>query len=227
MTADDVVAELRRTALFAGVDPIHLAPLAAHGFLRRFAAGQVVFTEGEPSDHLYVVRAGRVRILLRSAHGEQVTLAVLGPGETIGELSMIDDRPRSASAESLDDVCLVALPTADVQAALRSDPVLLLAVATELAATVRRLTGGTADLVFLDLPRRLAKLLLAEARLGPDGSYRVAPQMNQSGLAARLGVTRQSVNRALVSLARRGWIRSESVSYVLLDPPALRRFADS
>jgi CRP-like cAMP-binding protein len=224
---DDVVAELRRTALFADADPAQLRPLATRAFLRRFAVGQVLFTEGEPSDHLYVVRSGRVRILVRSVHGEDMTLSVSGPGDAIGELSMIDGQPRSASAEAISSAELVALPAEDVRAALRADPVLLMAAAAELAATVRRLTGGTADLVFLDLPRRLAKLLLAEAREEPAGGVRVDPGMSQSGLADRLGVTRQSLNRALGGLVRHGWISTESGGYVLHDPAALRRFADS
>jgi CRP/FNR family transcriptional regulator, cyclic AMP receptor protein len=227
VTTEDVVAELRRTLLFADADPARLAPLASRAFLRRFSAGQVVFTEGEPSDHLYVVRTGRVRVLVQSSHGEEVTLAVLGPGETIGELSMIDGLPRSASAEALDQTELVTLPAADVRSALRADPALLFAAAAELAATVRRLTGSTADLVFLDLPRRLAKLLLAEAQQQGQGLLRVDLGMSQSGLAARLGVTRQSLNRALAGLVRRGWIGPDDHGYVLRDPAALRRFADS
>jgi CRP/FNR family cyclic AMP-dependent transcriptional regulator len=92
---------------------------------------------------------------------------------------------------------------------------------------VRRLTGGTADLVFLDLPRRLAKLLLGEARETPSGVLRVEPGMTQSGLAARLGVTRQTLNRALGDLVRRGWVLPGDGGYVVRDPAALRRFADS
>lgn len=227
MTVDDMIAQLRRTALFADAEPGRLAPLAGRAFLRRFAPGQVVFTEGEPSDHLYVIRAGRVRILVRSVHGDEMTLSVLGPGDTMGELSVIDGQPRSASAEALSDTELVTLPAADVASALRSDPALLFAAAAELAAMVRRLTGGTADLVFLDLPRRLAKLLLTEARREGAGPPRMDLGMSQSGLAARLGVTRQSLNRALAGLVRRGWIRLEDGGYVLCDPVALRRFADS
>jgi CRP-like cAMP-binding protein len=223
----DVVADLRRTALFAGVDPARLAPLAGRAFLRRYAAGQVVFTEGEPSEHLYVVRSGRVRVLVESVHGDSVVFAVLGPGDTLGELSVIDGQARSASAEALGELQLVALPADDVRAALRADPALALAAAAALAATVRRLTGSTADLVFLDLPRRLAKLLLAEARADGSGPLRVDPGMSQSGLAARLGVTRQSLNRALGGLARRGWVRHDEGGYLLVDPAALRRFAGS
>lgn len=227
MTADDVVTELRRTLLFKDADPERLVSLAARAILRRFAAGQVIFAEGEPSDHLYVVRSGRVRVLVQSAHGEQVVLSVLDAGETLGELSMIDSLPRSADAEALCETQLVALPAADVRAALRADPALPLAVAAELAAMVRRLTGGTADLVFLDLPRRLAKLLLAEGRRGDDGVFRVELGMSQSGLAARLGVARQSLNRAMGGLAKRGWISPEDRGYVIRDPAALRRFSDS
>jgi CRP/FNR family transcriptional regulator, cyclic AMP receptor protein len=227
VTVDDMVAQLRRTALFAGVDPGRLEPLARRAFLRRFARGQVVFTAGEPSDHLYVVRTGRVRVLVQSVHGAEVTLAVLGPGDSIGELSVIDGQPRSASAEALDGVELLALRATDVRAALHTEPALLFAVAAELAATVRRLTGGTADLVFLDLPRRLAKLLLSEAGSPRGGLLRVELGMSQSGLAARLGVTRQALNQALAGLVRHGWVRTEGGAYVLCDPGALQRFADS
>jgi CRP/FNR family transcriptional regulator, cyclic AMP receptor protein len=226
-TVDAVAADLRRTELFAGADPARLAPLASAAFLRRFAAGQVLFTEGEPSEHLYVVRSGRVRVFVQSVHGEEMTLSVLGPGDTLGELSMIDGEPRSASAQAISGAELLTLPAAAVRAVLRADPVLLLATAATLAATVRRLTGGTADLVFLDLPRRLAKLLLAEARPGPGGRLRVDPGMSQSGLADRLGVTRQSLNRALAGLARHGWISADGGRYVIRDPAALRRFAGS
>jgi CRP-like cAMP-binding protein len=227
VTVEDVVAQLRHTALFADADAARLQPLGRAAFLRRFAAGQVLFTEGEPSDHLYVLVSGQVRIFLRSVHGDEITFSVLGPGDTIGELSMIDALPRSASAEAVRAAELITLPADDVRAALRSDPVLLLAAAAGLAATVRRLTGGTADLVFLDLPRRLAKLLLAEAREDGPGRWRVDPGMSQSGLAVRLGVTRQSLNRALAGLARHGWISLEHGGYVLHDRAALQRFAAS
>jgi CRP-like cAMP-binding protein len=226
VTVDGVITELRNTALFADAEPAQLTPLAARAFPRRFAAGQVIFTEGEPSDHLYVVRSGRVRILVQSVHGEEMTLALLGPGDSMGELSMIDGRPRSASAEALSATELITLPVSDVRAALRADHALLFAVAAGLATTVRRLTDATADLVFLDLPRRLAKLLLTEAR-HDAGSSRVDLGMSQSGLAARLGVTRQSLNRALAGLTRRGWISADEGGYVLRDPAALQRFADS
>jgi CRP-like cAMP-binding protein len=224
---EELVAALRRTELFASAEPGRLARLAERGFVRRFSTGQVVFTEGEPSEHLYVVRTGRVRVLVTSAHGDELTLSVLGPGDTMGELSIIDRSARSASAEAVEPSELLTLPAADVRAAFEADPALLLSVAGELAAIVRRLTGGAADLVFLDLPRRLAKLIVAESRESRTGVIRVEVGMSQAGLAARLGVTRQSLNRALSGLTRRGWLSAAEGGYVVHDLPALRRFADS
>jgi CRP-like cAMP-binding protein len=223
----DALVDLRRAPLFAAADEGRLRALAARSFARRLRDGQILFTEGEPSDHLFVVRSGRIRILARSPRGDELVLSVLAPGDVLGELSVIDQGPRSATAEALGDVELLAVAAADVRALLEAEPALLLAVAGELAATVRRLTGNAADLVFLDLPRRLAKLLVGEATAGPDGVLRVDLGMSQSGLAARLGVTRQTLNRALAGLTRRGWVEAHGGRFVLRDPDALRRFADS
>jgi CRP-like cAMP-binding protein len=227
LAAAEIADVLRRTELFAQADTGSLTRLAARAYIRRFAAGQVLFTEGEPSEHLYVVHTGRVRVLVTSPRGDELTLSVLGPGDTMGELSIIDGAARSASAEAVAATELLTLPAADVRAAFEADPALLLAVAGELAAIVRRLTGGTADLVFLDLPRRLAKLIVAESRETKSGTVHVEVGMSQSGLAARLGVTRQSLNRALSGLVRRGWLSAADGGYVVHDLPALRRFADS
>jgi CRP/FNR family cyclic AMP-dependent transcriptional regulator len=227
MDVHGAIDDLRRSALFGVAGPESLRVLASRAYVRRFAAGQIVFTEGEPSDHLYVVRSGRVRIFVASAHGDELTLTVLTVGDSIGELSIIDEQPRSASAAAIEATELLTIGADSMRAALTADPTLLWTVAGELAATVRRLTGSAGDMVFLDLPRRLAKLIVAEATAGNDGALRVELGMSQSGIAARLGVTRQSLNRALTGLARRGWISARGHGYVIEDLPSLRRFADS
>jgi CRP/FNR family cyclic AMP-dependent transcriptional regulator len=227
MDVHGAIDDLRRSALFGVAEPASLRVLASRAYVRRFAAGQIVFTEGEPSEHLYVVRSGRVRIFVASAHGDELTLTVLTVGDSIGELSIIDEQPRSASAAAIEATELLTIGADSMRAALTADPALLWTVAGELAATVRRLTGSAGDMVFLDLPRRLAKLIVAEATAGNDGALRVELGMSQSGIAARLGVTRQSLNRALTGLARRGWISARGHGYVIEDLPSLRRFADS
>ncbi len=216
----DLLADLNLTS---GADGPAVDRLAHAAHTRRLARGQILFVAGEPTDHLYVVAAGRIRVLVTSPNGDSLVLAVLGPGETLGELAILDGGPRSAGAEALDPVELAAVPAAAVLDFLGSHPDAVLAIARDLAGTVRRLTGATADLVFLDLPRRVAKMLLDAA---PPPSTKAALRMSQSELAALLGATRQSVNRALGLLQRRGWITAQADgAFRLLDRAALERYA--
>ena len=223
----DLAAEVARVSLFAGLTEDELASVADAAHSRRLARGQILFSEGEPSDYLFLVRSGRLRVFLASPRGEELTLAVAGSGQTLGELSVLDRQPRSASVDALEATELVAIAGDDVRELLDTNPRAMRAVALGLAASMRRLNGTAADLVFLDLPRRLAKLLLAESSLHPDGTIQSQLGMSQSGVAARLGVTRQSMNRALSGLAQRGWVTVAGPVIHLDDVPALMRFADS
>lgn len=217
VTPDDLVA----IDLFDGVEAAALAVLAQRGVVRRLAAGQLLFSEGEPSEHLVLVRSGRLRVLVNSERGDELVLTVLGAGDVLGELSVFDGLPRSAAVEALDAAEVLLLPAESVRGVVVASPAALLAVTQQLAAQVRRLTGSAADLVFLDLPRRLAKLVLIRAAGGTVAELGVS----QSGLAAQLGTTRQSVNKALSGLTARGWISASGTRIRVLDEAALRRFS--
>ncbi|GAB2480025.1 Crp/Fnr family transcriptional regulator [Jatrophihabitans fulvus] len=222
MTVSGAAGELCRTDLFRGVDPPALAALDEVAFVRRLARGQVLFVEGEPADHLVLIRAGSLKVHLVSAQGSDLLLALLGPGAVLGDVSLIDAGPRSAGATALTDAELLAVPSDAVRAVLRSRPDALWAVAVSLAAGVRRLTGRAADLVFLDLPRRLAKLLLDSQVAGV-----VDLPVTQTDLAAMLGVSRQSLNKGLSGFVSRGWVELGEGTVRLLDPDALERLARS
>lgn len=217
VTAEDLTV----VGLFDGVEPAELAALAQRAVVRRLAAGQLLFTAGEPSEHLVLVRSGRLRVLVSSERGDELVLTVLGAGDVLGELSVFDGLPRSAAVEALDAAEVLLLPAEAVRSVVVANPTALLAVTQQLAGQVRRLTGSAADLVFLDLPRRLAKLVLTRAAGGTVADLGVS----QAGLAAQLGTTRQSVNKALGGLTARGWISASSARITVLDEAALRRFA--
>jgi len=223
----DIADDLSRLGLFADLDAAALQRLAERTHPRRLSRGQILFSQGEPADSLLVVRSGRMRVLVSSAHGEDLVLTVLQPGDSIGEVSVLSDEPRSASVDALEDAELLVVPAADVREALLAHPTSLFALAAQLAATVRRVTDAAADLVFLDVPRRLAKLLVTEATAQPDGSFVCELNMSQAGVASRLGATRQSLNRALGEFTRRGWIAVDGTAVRLGDAEALRRYADS
>ena len=222
-----IAEELAALGLFDGLGEADIAALAEVSFLRRLARGQVLFLAGEPSEHLCVVRSGLLRVVASSPHGEQFVLSNVAPGQTLGELSILDGMPRSADVVAAEATELMVVPAAAVRALLDREPAALRAFAMELARSLRRLTGAMGDILFLDLPRRLAKLLVAGAVAGRDGTYHVDLAGSQSVLAAQLGVTRQSLNKALTGLAKRGWIDVAGRDVVLRDMAALARFVAS
>jgi CRP/FNR family transcriptional regulator, cyclic AMP receptor protein len=222
--ATDVIDILRRTELFRAVPTADLETVVASSRLRRFRRGQIVCTTGDPGDTLIVIISGEVKIIARAADGGELTLTVVGPGGTVGEVSVADGGPRSADAETVADSQLLFIPRETVQAVCARVPAAGLALAGAIAATLRRLTEATSDLVFLDLPRRVAKLLLSQPR-GSDGV--IGQQLTQEEYARRLGSTRQSVNIALRGFERRGWIEVRDRTVTVKQPDALARFADS
>jgi CRP/FNR family transcriptional regulator, cyclic AMP receptor protein len=218
----DVPGVLRHTGLFASVPDNDLAAIAGAARLRAFRRGQVVFTTGDPGDTLIVVLTGRVKVVVRSADGGELTLTIIGPGASLGELSVADGGPRSADAETLEECRLLFIPRQTVLDTCARVPSVAEALTGALAATLRRLTEATSDLIFLDMPRRVAKVLLGQPR-GDDGVLRLA--LTQEELAHQVGSTRQSVNAALRGFEKRGWIDVHGRSVTVKQAEALSRFA--
>lgn len=221
--AIDVTGVLRQTDLLRSVPAQDLETIAAASRLRTVRRGQVLFTAGDPSDTVILVVSGRVKVVVRSADGAELTLTVVQPGGSLGELSVADGGPRSADAEALEDSRVLLVPN-DLIAELSSRvPSVTQALMTSIAATLRRLTEAASDLVFLDLPRRVAKVLLSQPRRD-DGVIEL--KMSQEELAHQVGGSRQSVNLALRGFERRGWIEVHDRAVTLRQAEALARFAN-
>ena len=220
---EPLVSLLRACPLFAPLPEHVLRDLAGLARRRRYEPEQALFRIGDRSDSAFVLCSGHVQARIRSSEGRELVLHVAPPGEAPGYLDLIDGAPRSADAVAQDDVEVLVLPAGAVRRALIEHPHALMELSTELAGIVRKLDELMRDLVFLDLPARLAKLLLA--RPAPGG--RVDLGVTQGELAVHLGVARQSLNRALGDLQRRGLIRVEDSgrSVELIDRVALRRMA--
>ena len=150
-------------------------------------------------------------------------LNVVRPPATIGEVSLLDAGPRSASAEAIEDCTALALSRAAFIELVHTNSRILDAVMRSFGGLVRRLTDQNADHVFLDLPGRVAKALVRLA--GDSQAPMVTIELNQSQLAEMAGGSRQSVNQAIGSFANRGWLRTEGRRIVVTDLAALRRRA--
>jgi len=210
---------LARCALFSTLPRAAVEQLAAHASIRNCRRGQILFAEGDPGDSLFVVVSGSLKAYSTTEHGYEFLLAVVGPGESLGELALADGGLRSATVSALTEATVMRLPRDAVLAVARSEAALMTALLLALASVIRRLDGHAADLAFLDLPRRVGKLLLAQ-RAAHEG----ARALTQTEMAARVGASRQSVNAALQEFQRRGWIRLAAREITVLEPNALAHF---
>ncbi|NLT55049.1 MAG: Crp/Fnr family transcriptional regulator [Actinomycetales bacterium] len=189
---------------------------------------EVLFHEGDPGDRLYVIIDGKVKLGRASGDGRENLLAVLGPGEMFGELSLFDPGPRNATATAVADTVLIGLGNEDLTPWLSGRPDVSRQLLRALARRLRRTNENLADLVFSDVPGRVAKALLdLSERFGrpAEDGLRVAHDLTQEELAQLVGASRETVNKALADFASRSWLRLEARAVVLLDTERLRRRA--
>lgn len=190
--------------------------------------GSELFSEGDPGDSLYVITAGKVKLGRRSADGRENLLAILGMGEMLGELSLFDPGPRTATATAIADTELVGLAHSDMTEFLKDRPEVGMTMLGALARRLRRTNEALGDLVFTDVPGRVAKALLdLSSRFGKpvDDGVLVAHDLTQEELAQLVGASRETVNKALADFSSRGWIKLEARAVTLLDVERLQHRA--
>lgn len=219
---------LRSALLFRELDDEAASALHATMVEVKLARGEVLFREGDDGDRVYVVVDGKIKLGRTAPDGRENLLAVLGPGQMFGELSLFDPGPRSATASAVTDTTVLGLGHTDLLPWLTGRPEVSRNLLAQLAQRLRRSNDTLADLVFSDVPGRVAKQLLdLSERFGvptPDG-LRVVHDLTQEELAQLVGASRETVNKALADFVSRNWIRLESRSVVLMDIERLRRRA--
>jgi CRP/FNR family transcriptional regulator, cyclic AMP receptor protein len=221
------IEALERIQLFSGLAPADLVRLADGLRTRRFRRGEVLFHQGDPGDSLFIVSAGAVKIVLPSEEGDEAILTTIGPGAFFGELALLDDAPRSATAVAMEPTETFVLRREAFRALIDTSPPARDALLAALAAELRRLTAHVEELHFLDMTGRLAALLARLARESAipsdDGSIRLDRPFTQGELAAMIGATRQSVNKLLGMFVEDGLLRVDRDTIVVLDLPGLLR----
>ena len=214
--------------LFAALDIEGATALRASLVERTVVKGEVLFAEGEPGDRMYVIVDGKVKLGQTSVDGRESLLAVLGPGEMFGELSLFDPGQRTSTATALTDAVVLGLGNDQLRPWLAGRPEVATALLQALARRLRRTNEAMADLVFSDVPGRVAKALMDLGEkfgtITPEGLM-VTHDMTQEELAQLVGASRETVNKALADFAQRGWIRLESRQVLILDVERLGRRA--
>ncbi|ROR73197.1 CRP-like cAMP-binding protein [Bogoriella caseilytica] len=206
-------------------DKAELRALMTETTVRR---GETLFTEGDPGDRLYIIVEGKMKLGHTAPDGRENLLAVLGPGELLGELTLFDPGPRSGTATAVGLTELLSLEHDALMGFIERRPALAKHMLRELARRLKRTNEALADLVFSDVPGRVAKALLDLAeRFGKqtDQGVHVPHDLTQEELAQLVGASRETVNKSLAEFVHRGWIRLEGRAVLLLDVERLKRRA--
>lgn len=205
------------------------ADLVRRGWSRHWPRGAVLFREGDGSDWVGVIRDGRVKAVSHTAAGGEVVLAVRGPGALLGELSVFDRRPRSATVAAVEPVTMLVVPLADFEAYLREQGRVAFLLMRILADRLRDADRKRIEFGAQDTTGRVAARLveLAERFGEPTGSgeIRIALPLSQDELAGWIGASREAVSRAMGVLRTAGWIATGRMAVTVRDLPALRERA--
>jgi CRP/FNR family cyclic AMP-dependent transcriptional regulator len=216
-TEQDVV---RKAPLFTALDEAAATSLRTSMDSVKIAKGSVLFAEGDEGDHLYVIVEGKLKLGTSSGDGRENLLSILGPGEMFGELSLFDPGPRTSTATAVTDAKLLSLGQEKLIPWLATNPEVSLQLLARLAQRLRRTNEAVGDLVFSDVPGRVAKALIdLGERFGKqtDEGLFVHHDLTQEELAQLVGASRETVNKALADFAGRGWLKLDGRAVLITD----------
>ena len=212
---------LATVPLFSGLQRDEIQRFADLTRERAYPKGSVILFQDDPGDSLFVLRAGRVKVVLIGEDGREVILGVLEPGAHFGELALIDDQPRSAHVIAMEDAQLLILRREDFRRRVEANPTVAWALLTELSRRLRRADVKIGGLVLLDVPGRIARLLLDLAN--ESGTNAIDKPLTHQTIAQMIGASRETVSRAMKEFQDAGLITVERRRIAVGDREALEK----
>lgn len=214
---DEVKGILAKNPLFNGLEEMYINDILEIGEIKTYPKGTQVICEGESGDVVYFILSGRAKVTLYGEEGREIVLSVLEKGDMFGEMSIIDDKPRSANVEAARDLeCLSVNRAAFLEYLSRHHKVymMFLAYLTERLREATRKIGG---LALLDVCGRIAHTLIGMSKEGANSKARVleVERPTHEELAAMIGSSREVVSRALKKMTQEGYIKIEKSSILL------------
>ena len=206
---------LRNAPLFESLNDDELHSLARTLTERSFKRGMVIFQEQDYADALFLILAGKVKVMLTDQDGNEVIVSLLGDGECFGEMGLFGTDGRSAQVVAMTDVCLLVLAKGDFGNWLERNASIALKIIQQLSQRLRKANSLINNLATLDVQSRVARVLLESAEQ-VDGQLQVAEPLTQQDMASMVGASRERVNRALKKLEKSGFIRMEGRRILVL-----------
>ena len=213
---------LRAHPFFKGLDEAVIDWLVPRAFSRRLKKGAVLFHKGDAGTMLYAVCAGAVRISSTSEQGNDAILNLIIPGDIFGEIALLDRGPRTADAVAAEDTEIMEIERHDFIQLLREYPEVSMRLLEILSSRLRRTSEQVEDIIFLNLPHRLAKVLLHLYQSSKSSATPDKIRVTQHEISQMIGASRESTNKQLRDWERRKWMRLERNYIAILTPGALR-----
>lgn len=199
--------------------PSLLEEIAAVATMRAYPKHSIIVQEGDETDSLYIMLAGRARVYVSDAEGREVQLNRIGAGEYFGEVTL-DGGPRSASVMALENCRCAVVRRSELTTVLERNPRLALHMVRKLASRVRHLTDDVRSLALMDVYGRVARLLLDQAE-EREGMMMITEPLTQKDIASRIGCSREMVSRIFSDLTEGGYVRKENGKLIIMrKPPA-------
>ncbi|TAJ98441.1 MAG: Crp/Fnr family transcriptional regulator [Chloroflexota bacterium] len=202
--------------MFAGFSDEQLAMLAQAVTRRSAPRGAMLMGEGDATDSLYIVISGRLKVMMGDADGKEVILALLGPGEIVGEMGLIDDSPRSATVISIEPSELLAISKREFHKCLAENFDMVMGVMKGLVRRLREADRKIGSLALLDVYGRVARLLIDMAE-NVNGQRIVTKRLPKQDIAKMIGASREMVSRVMKDLQIGGYIEPRGSTIVLRD----------
>jgi CRP/FNR family cyclic AMP-dependent transcriptional regulator len=202
--------------LFSSVPEEQLRLLTTLVTRRSTTRGSIIMAAGDPTDSLYIILSGRLKVMMSDADGKEVILSILGPGEFFGEMGLIDDNPRSASVVAIEPCELLAITRRDFKKCMTDNAEMAVAVMRGLVRRLREADRKIGSLALLDVYGRVARLLLDMSET-VDGQKMVTKRLPKQDIAKMIGASREMVSRVMKDLQVGGFIEMRGSTILLRD----------
>jgi CRP/FNR family cyclic AMP-dependent transcriptional regulator len=223
----DKHAILRNHPIFGGLRSDLLERLSSHAIRQAVRRGTAIFTREDPGTSLFAVCSGTVKISAPSPAGRGAIFNLISDGAIFGEIALLDGLPRTADATAVTDCELMVIERRDFVPLLREQPEIAIRLIEMLCGRLRQTTEQVEDVMFLDLPGRLAKTLLRLAKNSKPTSRGSRVALTQSDIGEIIGMSRESTNKQLRAWQDRKWLLLERGGIVIVAPDALEEIAST
>lgn len=217
---------LKHIRLFDGMSPSEMQEMEKITRMEEVKKRQPLYLTGDPSSNVYLLKKGRVKIANTAPSGKEVTFDILEPGEIFGELDVLEDAPRSTSAETLDDALICVIPRKDFDQYLAMHPNVTIKLTKLIGLRLKKIQSRVEDLVFRDVPARLAHLLSELSKtdgVAEKQGVRLKVRLTHQEMANLIGCSRETVSTIMGQFRDQGLIQMDGRTITIVNEKGLSR----